>query len=374
MSSTISILRASTTIVKKQILPNVPKRWSHQVAFGTNALSLRPLTSCNANARTAAAVRSTAESKMFRLLANTSLPSALAGAVNDLRLVTAHSYVNVDHSDFNGLVALVFAVQTRIGRALPIFQQTAYSGKLSARDDVPKRTKELRAKYEAQNRAANKKTKNNETKRTIASLKALRKLLGVWPKLVFDRGFGSREIIRLLVREEATFYIRLKSSRLVEIAGQGNGKPFPIQNSKRADERVVVAGRELRVVRSPKTGKDDEPWYILTNDLEYSRNKVVKIYYHRFEIEETFRDTKTILGLRRTKLKNPNSLCVLLWFVILGILLLYLAGLECMGIRALRARLSQPHPKKRLSWYRILMEMREMEITQLCQAAMAGVA
>lgn len=353
MSSTVSILRASTKIVKEQILPKIPKVWRKQVAFGTNALSLQPLVSCNGNARTTSVKRGTAETKMTRLLRNAKLPTKLASVVADLGLVTPRSFVNVDHSDFSGLVALVFAVQTRIGRALPIFLETSYSGKLSARDDAPKRTRALRAAYES--------LANNETKRTITSLNLLRKTLGFWPRLVFDRNFGSQGILRLLVREEATFYIRLKAGRFVEIAGE----KVTVSAAKRADETVIVAGMELRIIRSPKNGKNDEPWFILTNDLTSSRNKIVKIYYHRFEIEETFRDIKTILGLRRTKLSKPNSLAILLWFVSLGILILYLAGLGCYGIRALRRALMQPHPKKKLSWYRILMELREVEILRL---------
>lgn len=353
MSSTTSILRATAAIVNNQILPGVPKKWLPQVAFGVSALSLHSLTSCNANARMTTVVRGTAESKMARLLGNTKLPSKLAEVVASLGLVVPTSYVNVDHSDFSGLVALVFAVQTRIGRALPIFLQTSYSGKLSARADASKRIKKLRAAYAA--------LTNNETKRTIASLKALREALGFWPKLVFDRGFGSRDIIRLLAREQATFYIRIKAGRFVELAGE----VIRVSHSKRADEIVNIAGLQLRVVRSPKNGKDNEPWLIVTNDLSSSRNKVVKVYYHRFEIEETFRDIKTILGLRRTKLNKPNSLAILLWFVALGILLLYLAGRGVLGFRALLQLLAQPHPKKKLSWYRILMELREREIYSL---------
>ncbi len=367
----MSILRATHKIVKTQVTPHIPQVWARLIPFGIAALSLRPLTSCNANARTTGVSRGAAEVKMARLLGNAKLPGTMANIVTHLGLVSERSYVNVDHSDFNGLVALVFAVQTRIGRALPIFQETAYSGKLSARKDAPKRTQTLRAHYEARNK------ESDETKRTIASLKKLRKVLGFWPKLVFDRGFGGRDIIRLLVREDATFYIRLKSSRLVEIAGEndqatGNGIPFPVKESRRVDEIVTISGQQLRVIRSPKNGKDDEPWYILTNDQTSSRNKIVKIYYHRFEIEETFRDIKTVLGMRRTKLRKPNSLCVLLWFVILGILLLYLAGLGIMGLRALRARLTRPHPKKRLSWYRVLMELREMEIAKLSYGIVTG--
>jgi hypothetical protein len=268
--------------------------------------------------------RGTAESKMARLLANTKLPSAVARVITELNLVTKNSFVNVDHSDFSGLVALVFAVQTRIGRALPIFLETSYSGKLSARDDASKRVKTLRVAYE--------RLATNETNRTIASLKSLRKTLGFWPKLVFDRNFGSQDIIRLLTREEATFYVRLKAGRLVEIAGE----KVTVSVAKRADETVIVAGITLRVIRSPKNGKNDEPWFILTNDFTSSRNKIVKIYYHRFEIEETFRDIKTILGLRRTKLAKPNSLAILLWFVSLGIIILYIAGIRHDRIQGTR--------------------------------------
>lgn len=356
-----SILRASKTIVKKQVMPKVPKVWLKQVAFGATALALNPLVSCNANARMTGIARGTAESKMSRLLGNSKLPKAMASIVASLGLVTEHSYVNVDHSDFNGLVALVFAVQTRIGRALPIFLETSYSGKLSSRDDAPKRTQKLRAAYKA--------LTGNETKRTVASLKALRSTLGFWPKLVFDRGFGSKDIIRYLHKEEATFYIRMKADRLVSVAGE----QLHLKDCKRADEVVTIAGLKLRVVRSPRNGQDDEPWYILTNDLSRSRNKVVRVYYHRFEIEETFRDIKTILGLRRTKLMKPNSLAILLWFVSLGILILYLAGLGVLGLRELLKRLNQPPAKKRLSLYRILMELRAQEILKLSYGLLTGV-
>lgn len=330
------------------------------MTFGVTTLSLQALVSCNANARTSGLSRGTAESKMTRLLGNGKLAAKLADVVADLGLVTPHSFVNVDHSDFNGLVALVFALQTRIGRALPIFLETSYSGKLSARDDAPKRTRKLRAAYKA--------LTGNETKRTIASLKALKHTLGFWPKLVFDRNFGNQDSVEFLVTQEATFYIRLKASRLVEVSG----KQLRISAAKRADERVTIAGLALRVIRSPKNGKDDEPWFILTNDLQSSRNRIVRIYYHRFEIEETFRDIKSILGLRRTKLSKPNSLAILLWFVSLGIILLYLAGLSVLNIRELRRRLCQPATKKRLTWYRIFMELRECEILNLSFGELRG--
>ena len=177
---------------------------------------------------------------MARLLGNARLPEAFASVVAGLGLVTEKSFVNIDHSNFSGLVALVFAVQTRIGRALPIFLETSYSGKLSARDDAPKRTRKLRTAYET--------LKDSETRRTIANLKALRETLGFWPRLVFDRNFGGKDIVHLLTEHKATFYIRLKAGRMTEIAGER----VTVSTAKRADEYVLVAGMTLRVIRSPK--------------------------------------------------------------------------------------------------------------------------
>ena len=122
-------------------------------------------------------------------------------------------------------------------RALPIFLQTSYSGKLSSRDDASKRTQKLRTAYSA--------LSGNETKRTVASLKALNATLGFWPKLVFDRGFGGKAIIQYLHKEGAIFYIRMKADRLVGIAG----KQLHLKDCKRADELVVIAGLTLRIIR-----------------------------------------------------------------------------------------------------------------------------
>lgn len=104
-------------------------------------------------------------------------------------------------------------------------------------------------------------------------------------------------------------------------------------------------GLSLRVIRSPQNRRAREPGYILTNDFSSSRNKIVKIYYHRFEIEETFRDLKHIFELKRTRLNKPNSLKVLLWLVCLGIALLYLVIKPTNQVE-------HCHPKKQTSWLR----------------------
>ena len=179
------------------------------------------------------------------------------------------------------------------------------------------------------------------TGHVIDSLQGLADRLGFWPKLVFDRGFGNESIVTHLAAEGCTFYIRLKAGRFVDFDGQRT----EVKQLTEKDAIIELYGLKLRVIRSPKSRRAKEPWYILTNDMASSRNKVVKIYYHRFEIEETFRDIKHIFELKRTKLQRPNSLKVLLWLVCLGIALLYLVTKPTKPT-------GHYHPKKQTSWLR----------------------
>jgi hypothetical protein len=109
-------------------------------------------------------------------------------------------------------------------------------------------------------------------------------------------------------------------------------------------------GLELRVIRSDEPDDDGEPWLILTSDMAKSRRKIIRIYYHRFEIEETFKDLKHVLNLKLMKLTKPLSLKILLRFASLRFILAYLASYR--DPRYGKSR----HPKKRISWFRRLSE------------------
>ncbi len=356
----VPILASCQKLVQAHVLPLAPKNKQKQMLFGLSALAFRPLMSLNSNARTVGAKRNTAEVRMTRLLHDNGLPKILGKTIAGLAFVTPTSFVNVDHSDFSGLVALVCAVQTKIGRALPAFVGTAYSGKLSARGDASKRTQAMREAYNAQAK--------KQTEQTICDLQALYDLLGFWPRLVFDRGFGDQGIIRFLKRHKVVFYIRMKAGRLTELPGGTKA----IRDLATGDEIISLAGCKLRVVRSQKQGRNKEPWYILTSDTKRTPRQVIKTYYHRFEIEESFRDIKSILGLRRTKLMKPLSLAVLLWLVSLGILILYLAGLKTYGRNGLCQMMQPGHAKKRLSWFRILYELVEQALMKPLYEVVTG--
>ena len=347
--SSVSIVRDSRTLIQNKFMPSVPMKWLSQLSFGLEAFSLRPFQSAGSNARTVVANAGTASSKSFRLLANEKLASRLGTVFDTLGLVKPGSYVNVDHSDLNGLTALVGAIQTRNGRAVPCMVETTYAHRIPA-EGSQRSTPRWQQLRDAMVLA--RKTQSF-TGHTIDALQDFADRLGFWPRLVFDRGFGNESIVTHLQAEGAVFYIRLKAGRFVEFDGQRTG----VKQLKDRDTSVRLFGMTLRVIRSPKSRRAQEPWYILTNDQSSSRTKVVRIYYHRFEIEESFKDTKHLLELHRLSFFKPASLKMVLWLIFLGIALLY-------AVTKLAKQLSKAtNPKKQLSWLRQAYEQFQRELT-----------
>lgn len=354
--SSRTIVRDIRAVVQKQLMPQVPKRWSKQVSFGIKAYSLRSFASAGSNARKVVGNVHTASTKADRLLANLKLASHLGTIFDTLGLVRPSSFVNVDHSDMNGLMALVGAAQTRKGRAIPCLVETTYSDRLPSHADAPPRKKSLRKSRSAE------RAQLGLTEHTMHSLKAFAKRLGFWPRFVFDRGFCSKEIVRLLCKHKAAFYVRMKADRLVELAGT-----IAATKALRGhDNTIQLYGYTLRVVRSRRP-KGGEPWYILTSDLTGTTKRILKVYRHRFEIEETFKDMKHIFELKRTRLNKPISLKVILWLVSIGIALLYLVTKEGIVIQR------QANPKKWRSWIRAAYEQLEQAQTALLWGKPAGV-
>jgi hypothetical protein len=156
-----------------------------------------------------------------------------------------------------------------------------------------------------------------------------------------------------LSAEGATFYIRLKGGKYVECGGQKT----KIEHLEQKDATVTVFGMTLRVIRSPKSKQVPEPWYILTNDKTSNRIKIVNIYYHRFEIEETFKDSKHLFELHHAQFNRPTSLKVVLWFVFLGIAVLYKVA------NPTKQRIKPSTAKKQTSWIRQAYEWLQRQLT-----------
>jgi len=341
--SPTDIVADARVLVQNKLIPSVPRKWQEQFSFGLKAYALQTFQSATGNARQVVRNPNTAARKCERLLANAGLADQLGTVFDSLHLVRPGSYVNVDHSDMHGLTALVGAVQTKNGRAIPCFVETTYALHIPApgsRNSAPRWQSLRRDMLTAR-------AQQSFTGHTIDALQDFHDRLGFWPKLVFDRGFGNESIVEHLSSEGATFYIRLKSGRYVSCDRQKT----EVKHLASKDAEVSLFGLKLRVVRSPKSRRAPEPWYILTNDCSSSRDKVVKVYYHRFEIEETFKDTKHVFEFDHVRLTKPNSLKVLLWLIFLGIAVLYKITKPTKHSTQLHA-----NPKKRISWIRQAFE------------------
>lgn len=334
--SSPNIVRAIQSQIQNQLLPSVPTRWQPQLWFGLRAYGLRSFQSAASNARQVVGNGHTAARKTERIFQNHALTDQLPAVFDTLRLIRPGSYINCDHSDVNGLTAFVGALQTRNGRAVPCLVETTYSDRLPSTDHAAPRKQALRRARTVERRC------KSFTGHYIDALESLRDRLGFWPKLVFDRGFCSESLATHLAAEGATFYVRAKAGRFVEFEQQR----VHMKQLQQADQAVCLFGLTLRVIRSPKSRRAKEPWYILTNDFRSSRTKIVRVYYHRFEIEETFRDMKHIWELKRSRFNKPTSLKLILWLVSLGIALLY------KTTKPTRQQSRRGNPKKQTSWLR----------------------
>jgi hypothetical protein len=248
------IVRDARTLIQNKLMPAVPTKRRPQLSFGLEAFALRPFQSAGGNARSVVANANTAASKIRRLLKNEKLASRLGTVLDQLGLVHPGSHVNVDHSDFDGLTALVGAIQTKHGRAIPYFVETTYALHLPAEGSQRSTSRWDSLRADMQSACE----RQSFTGHTIDALQTMAGRLGFWPKLVFDRGFGNESIVEHLNAEGATFYIRLKGGNQVGCDGQTTR----IQGLDDKDVVVELFGMTLRVIRSPKSRRAPEPWYI----------------------------------------------------------------------------------------------------------------
>jgi len=281
----MSIIQKSCAFLNL-VKPKVPSKILKLFEFGFKSLSIQKIISLNSNARTTIANLKTAESKAYRLAKNNRLLNTVPKFLNHLGIVKENDLINLDFSDFNGRQVLMFAKQTKEGRAIPLyFEYLTYPIK-----------------------------KGSQNIFIMQSIIRFLELVDKKVKFVFDRGFASPYIVRFLANLSLIFYVRIKKDKLVEI----NKKKIKACDLERKDYQVYVYDNHLRLIISDKSDKRKEPWYIITNDQDNLREEILKIYYHRFEIEELFRDAKRIFGLEHIRLKKDSSFRIVLWFVILG--------------------------------------------------------
>lgn len=275
------------------VQPVFQKKVHKLLEFGFKSLSLQRIVSLSSNARAAVPNRHTAESKVFRLTKAKRFLKLFPNLIYHLRLVNEGDCVAIDFSDFGGFLVLQFAKRTNDGRALPLYF-------------------EILEKHEA--RGFQNTFIINAIKNFLDAIKPVK----VSVSLVFDRGFACPSIIEYLAQNQHIFYIRIKQSKTVCY------KHFKQQAKDFAPGLYIVKAydRELSLTVTPappdKKGKKQQPWYIISNDVWSTAKMITDTYYHRFEIEEFFRDAKRMYGMEYISFKRVTSLAITLWFVILG--------------------------------------------------------
>lgn len=342
-----TLVKNVTSTINEYFIPNVSLKHIHLFNFGLSAISLPNFQSLNSNARVWGGVenRSTAESKMYRLLKNESIKGIFIKILKELHLVTPESYVNIDFSTFCGcwshpeFQVLTFGLQTYLGRAIPLFFDTiTYPIKTSGSQNIF----------------------------IIETVKKLKDILGFYPQFVLDRGFAIPALIKFFIEEGIIYFVRSKSGKTVKIFSMREFKDMeqldkliPSYKIKEKDLMVKVYDKPMRLVISDKNGKDKEPWYILTNDFSTPRKKVLETYYHRFEIEETFKDLKHLKNLEHLQVRTEKSFKTVMWFMILGCWLAFFVQSTQertkRGIKILYQKV-KINAHKTLSFFRIFFE------------------
>ena len=317
-------LTKTVRVVQNNMLPYVALKHRKLFEFGIKAFSLTSFTSLAGNARKTVSNRNTAHSKLYRLVSNQHVIHNFSHILHHLQLVKKHSLVNVDFSSFCGFEMLGFGVQTGKGRALPIWADCIT--------------------YPIKNEAS-------QNIFIINTMKKLAQTIDFWPRFVFDRGFMIPSLVAFMLKENIVFYVRIKAGKHVQYREEDK-KGIPACRILPDDAVIYAYGARLRLVRSEKPDADTDPWYILTNDFKALRNKIINIYYCRFEIEEVFKDIKHLFTIQKLWIKKQQTFMILLWFVIVSFWIAWLTGIAGTYLEY-KSRL---HTKKHLSWIKLWFE------------------
>lgn len=163
--------------------------------------------------------------------------------------------------------------------------------------------------------------------------------------LIGDRGFRGRDRMRLLLQLRFHFILRVTGDTAVSINGHwarlrevapcvGERRQWRevLYGKMKPKERLLVnlvsvrqalpSPRQRRTNKGKPTGQSvEETTWFLATDLPLSID-IVALYQRRMQIEETFRDSKALLGMEKEQTKRPwERLRALLWALTIGVAL-----------------------------------------------------
>lgn len=148
--------------------------------------------------------------------------------------------------------------------------------------------------------------------------------------LVADRGFARTDLFGKLDLWEILYVIRAPGGTWVRMEGySGILDSVPRQPGKLAwYEHVEYRKKESVIVNLAITHREPapEPWYLVTNLPRQEHPE--RIYKRRMWIEESFRDAKSTLGLKRLWLSRPDRMERIMILVAIAMLIMVLVSLD----------------------------------------------
>jgi hypothetical protein len=101
------------------------------------------------------------------------------------------------------------------------------------------------------------------------------------------------------------------------------------------DLRLVVIRRKCYRTREGGPNNQKDPIYLICSDCSLSLEQIVQSYFWRWEIEQNFRDEKTILGVGEAQVRTQDAAELVPEFLVAVYALLQLAAIEaekCGGL------------------------------------------
>ena len=214
-----------------------PQKIKKLFSFGLETLVCRSIRSLRSNARLLELPWNTAKSKGYRLLVNGKVQSVFFSLLTTLGVLSEKDTIAIDFSDFgNGFQVLMFAKQTRKGRAVPLYFEIL--------------------RYPIR--------KGSQNLFVVAAIRRFSGLLGFKPRLAFDRGFAAPYIVKKLLKYSYIFSIRIKKGK--KVTREENGTEEKAYELSENDSCVLVYDKRLRLIVSDLPKGASEPWYIHSHE------------------------------------------------------------------------------------------------------------
>jgi len=125
-------------------------------------------------------------------------------------------------------------------------------------------------------------------------------------KAIFDNGFASMFNLKWLMDNSYTFITRLKSNKIIYIEGK---KHILSELGLKEGESVVCEIKGIRkALKILRFCHQNEDYYIVTNDLETTDDKLKQEYFDRWGVEVFHREAKQKLGLEKMLVRSWRKL------------------------------------------------------------------